>query len=132
MSAPTPWQIVFDGGSLGNPGRGYGTYRLRQADEPWSAPVRLEYGNRVTNNEAEYMTLLAALEALAGAADPAGVSLEVLGDSQLVLKQLAGEWKVRADNLRSLHARGRALLRRFGRVKLSWHPRAKSVTLLGH
>ena len=125
--------IVFDGGSLGNPGRGYGSFRLRRRDAPWSQAVRLEFGPRVTNNEAEYRALIAALEAAAAAAgDPGRTSLEVLGDSQLVLNQLRGRWKVRAENLRAHHARARALLDRFAAVRLTWQPRAESVALLGH
>jgi ribonuclease HI len=125
--------IVFDGGSLGNPGRGYGSYRLRLGDGPWSAAVRLELGSRVTNNEAEYRTLIAGLEDLvARLPDPANATVEVLGDSQLVLNQVAGRWKVRAGNLVADHARARLLLARFGQAHLVWQPRAESVALLGH
>jgi ribonuclease HI len=125
--------VVFDGGSLGNPGRGYGSYRLRLDDGDWRPAVRIEHGARVTNNEAEYRTLVAALEALAGTVDdPADTALEVFGDSQLVIYQLDGSWKVRAGNLAADHARARALLARFGRVKLCWQPRSRSVALLGH
>jgi len=125
--------VVFDGGSLGNPGRGYGSYRLRRGDAAWGPIVRLEHGSRITNNEAEYRTLIGALEALVAALDePGATALEVLGDSQLVLQQLKGAWKVRAGNLVADHARARALLDRFGAVRLVWQPRAKSVALLGH
>jgi len=125
--------VVFDGGSLGNPGRGYGSYRLRRGDEPWGPIVRLEHGSRITNNEAEYRTLIGALEALVVALDePGATAVEVLGDSKLVLEQLKGAWKVRAGNLVADHARARALLDRFGAVRLVWQPRAKSVALLGH
>ena len=54
--------IVFDGGSLGNPGKGYGSYRLRPPGGEWEAAVRLDFGGGVTNNEAEYRSLLGALE----------------------------------------------------------------------
>jgi ribonuclease HI len=125
--------IVFDGGSLGNPGRGYGSYRVRFDDGPWSEPVRLEHGARITNNEAEYRTLSVALEALAEQLEaPAATDIEVLGDSQLVLKQLTGAWKVRAGNLVADHARARAAAARFRRVRYTWQPRRKSVALLGH
>lgn len=131
-SNPT-WSIVFDGGSQGNPGRGYGSYRLRVDGGGWSAVVRLEHGQRITNNEAEYRTLIAALEELvARLPDPSLATVEVLGDSKLVIEQLAGRWKVRAANLTGDHARARALLDRFGHVRLCWQPRAKSVALLGH
>ena len=118
---------------LGNPGRGYGSYRLRIQDRAWSPPVRLEFGERVTNNEAEYRALLAALEGAAAAvSDPRRVALEVRGDSLLVINQLRGTWTVRADNLRPYHARARAALARFGTARLIWQRRSASVDLLGH
>lgn len=132
-SASARCAVVFDGGSLGNPGRGYGSYRLRLGDGDWAPAVRLEHGPQITNNEAEYRTLIGALEALAALLpDPATTALEVFGDSQLVLKQLDGKWKVRAGNLVADHARARALLAKFGPVHLTWQPRARSVALLGH
>ncbi len=59
------YTIVFDGGSLGNPGSAYGSFRIR----PWQTPsgkiTRLKLG-RGTNNEAEYWTLQAALRGTSG------------------------------------------------------------------
>jgi probable phosphoglycerate mutase len=129
----TGWQLLFDGGSEGNPGRGYGSYVLREAGQPWPPPTRLAFGDGVTSNEAEYRSLIAALEALAGAvADPAQVALEVIGDSQLVIRQLQGAWKVRAANLVPLAGRARELAQAYGRVRYTWRPRAYSVAILGH
>lgn len=133
MSAAERWRLVFDGGSKGNPGLGYGSYRLQREGEPWSEPVRGEYGDPMTNNEAEYIALTRGLKDLAGrCGDPAAVGLRVLGDSKLVLEQLRGAWKVRAANLRPYHAAARAELDRFGEVELVWHRRDSSVELLGH
>jgi probable phosphoglycerate mutase len=125
--------IVFDGGSLGNPGQGYGSYRLRLGAGGWSEPIRLRHGERITSNEAEYRTLSAGLaDLVARLPDPARAQVEVRGDSRLVIEQLAGRWQVRAANLRADHARAQALLARFGQVRLVWQPRAESVALLGH
>ena len=124
---------MFDGGSLGNPGRGYGSYRLQRAGESWQEPVRLEFGDRVTNNEAEYRSLIEAFRDLTGhITDPSEVRVEVLGDSKLVLSQLAGEWKVKADNLRAPFSEAQKLARAFKSVRYTWHRRTESVTLLGH
>ena len=73
------YRIVFDGGSKGNPGIGYGSYRIQPEGGPWSEPYRLEFGDKVTNNEAEYRSLIAAFEHLAesGSAFSSG-STEVL------------------------------------------------------
>ena len=125
--------LIFDGGSLGNPGRGYGSYRLRAAGGDWSDPVRLEFGARVTNNEAEYRALIAGLEALArDCPDPGRIVVEVTGDSQLVLNHLKGAWKVRAANLRPWYETARRAASRFKAVRYTWQPRTHSVRLLGH
>jgi ribonuclease HI len=129
---PSAWQIVFDGGSQGNPGRGYGSFRLRPPGGDWGPPVRLEFGGGVTNNEAEYRSLIAALQALARAAEPARTSVVVLGDSQLVIRHLKGEWRVKADNLRPLHAAARQAAAPFAKVAYRWQRRDRSVELLGH
>ena|SRR5438552_1838981 len=138
MVAPGPadYEIVFDGGSLNNPGRGYGSFRLR-GPAVGSRIERREFGQGVTNNEAEYRALIEALEALLAAleragGDPAATSVLALGDSQLVISQVAGRWKVGSPNLVPLNRRARDLVGRFGRVELRWHPRARSVATLGH
>ena len=52
--------VVFDGGSRGNPGQGYGSYMVQS---PGRKPVvkRAEFGPNYTNNQAEYESLLACL-----------------------------------------------------------------------
>lgn len=127
------YSVVFDGGALGNPGRGYGSYHITAQD---GAVIheRLEYGDRVTNNQAEYRTLIEALEALSRrhGGDPSATTLQIRGDSQLVINQVLGRWKVKHPDLQPLHQRAVQLLAAFGRVDLEWHPRAMSVRLLGH
>lgn len=130
------YRIVFDGGSLGNPGRGYGSFDIRGPGN-YAATEQLNYdyrGNRVTNNEAEYLTLIGALERLSrdlGAATT-DATVSVFGDSQLVISQLLGRWKVRKEELRPLHSQASVLLKRFARFELTWHPRKESVKVLGH
>ena len=129
------YTIIFDGGSRGNPGEGYGSYELRTRTA--RQIERLTFGNRVTNNEAEYLTLIAALEYILtelqkSGRDPKQVELDIRGDSQLVLKQLKGEWKIKNERMRALADKCHVLLRRFGRWHLTWHERAESVELLGH
>ncbi len=135
-TAPTLVRLVFDGGSLNNPGHGYGSYQLTVGSEP-SRIVRLDFGSPVTNNEAEYSALIHGLEdALAtlreAGIDPKQARLEVMGDSQLVLRQLSGQWKVRMPHLQPLKDRGRSLLDQFGKADLIWQRRAESVRVLGH
>ena len=71
---------------------------------------------RATNNVAEYKALIAGLElALAHAV----TDLEVFLDSELVVSQMNGDWKIKNDALRRLAIEARRLLNRFETVKLS-------------
>ena len=142
-----PWQegykrvasrlvLHFDGGSRGNPGPGYGSYVLTR-DGQEVHRCRLSLGPRLTNNEAEYRALIAgladALNWLAGhQLDPARETIEVRGDSQLVIRQLQGTWKAREPRLAALRDRALGLLRRFGRHLLRQVPRRRTLEVLGH
>lgn len=129
--------ITFDGGSKGDPGLGYGSYQILRVRDRKERVQRLEFGDRVTNNEAEYLALIRALEALIkgirlAGNEPQMFALEVRGDSKLVMEQVAGRWKVKEPRLQPFHKRARQLLDEFGSVKLTWHRRDKSVAVLGH
>jgi len=79
-------------------------------------------GDDVTNNVAEYTALVKALEWLVENGF-AGEELVVRGDSQLVIRQLRGEYAVRSPRVAPLYSRVRELLRYFRSVKLEWVPR---------
>jgi ribonuclease HI len=98
---------------------------------------RLALGDDYTNNEAEYDALIAALRDLiarieAAGRDPAEFSLEVRGDSTLVINQLSGKWRIREPRMLERVERCRPLLRRFASVQLTQQPREQTVRLLGH
>jgi ribonuclease HI len=128
------YEIVFDGGSLGNPGLGYGSYEITSDGVVLHRVERREFGQGVTNNQAEYRSLIGALSwllnHLGDAARSATVSVN--GDSQLVLNQLDGKWKVKNEGLKPFFAEASALRKQFGRVTLTWHDRSNSVRRLGH
>lgn len=129
-------ELVFDGGSLGNPGAGYGSFEMKDR-EGFCEISRLDFGDNVTNNQAEYRSLIAGLEAAVSHAGklgwpPQGLHLRVRTDSQLVVQQVLGRWKVRHPNLQPLSTRARALVARFGSTDIAWHPRVESVRILGH
>lgn len=132
-TGPADFLIVFDGGSRGNPGVGYGSYAVFDGTRPGQVQ-RLEFPEPMTNNEAEYQTLIAGLAALGdrlgGSAGQR--SLEVRGDSQLVIQQVLGNWKAKDERMRALRDRVRAGLRRFGKWRLVTQPREDSVRVLGH
>lgn len=127
------FEIVFDGGSLGNPGKGYGSYEITSGGAVLRHH-REEYGNNVTNNQAEYLTLIRALEWLDTLLEGDRTRSTVLinGDSKLVLNQVQGLWKIKAEPLRPLAERIRELLKGYKKSSLVWHARANSVKRLGH
>ena len=128
--------LVFDGGSLGNPGKGYGSFHL--ADRAGFETIeRLEFGNNVTNNQAEYRIMIAGVEAALRhcsrtGLNPMSQSICVQTDSKLVVEQVNGRWKVKHPDLQPLCLRARQLLSQFGWKRLTWQPRAETVKLLGH
>jgi len=127
------YEIVFDGGALGNPGKGYGSYEITCGGTVIRRH-RHEYGDNVTNNQAEYRTLIEALKWLSSELGDASKSTALLvnGDSQLVLNQLMGKWKVKNEGLRPYHREASDLIRAFAKVSLVWHDRSNSVRRLGH
>ncbi len=131
-----PIRIVFDGGSRGNPGEGYGSFAL---DWPGykREVIQLTFGDQATNNEAEYDTLIGALETvrdrmLARQIDPGSAILSIWGDSLLVCNQVQGEWACKEPRLQARLKTVTDLLSGFGESELHHHPREKSVEILGH
>lgn len=127
------YEIVFDGGALGNPGKGYGSYLIRLGDVE-IARERLDYEGRVTNNQAEYRTLIASLARLAEdlGADASSATVLIGGDSMLVVNQVNGSWKVKNAELQPLRQQVVDHLKAFGTTSLVWHRRDRSVRELGH
>ena len=112
----------FDGGSRGNPGpAAWGVVVFDasgRAVEGFAGAI-----GRATNNVAEYTALL---EALAIASARSAKDVELLADSELVVKQVRGEYKVRHPDLIPLHAEAVRLIARFRRFKIGHVPRARN------
>jgi len=83
------------------------------------------YSERATNNVAEYVGAIRALEWLAEQGYRGEVELR--GDSQLVIRQSRGEYAVRAEHLRAYAERLRQLAAGFARVTYVWVPREQNV-----
>ena len=124
---------MFDGGALGNPGRGYGSFHI-SGSGGFVVHERRDYPGVITNNQAEYLTLIAALNLLAEqeGRDARSAKVVVRGDSLLVINQLLGKWKVKNAGLQPLHREAGLLLQKFRDRELIWHDRSNSVALLGH
>ena len=90
--------VYIDGGSRGNPGdAAFGVFACDEDDKPVAAFGR--FLGTMTNNEAEYSGLLAALE---WARDKDVQELYVLSDSQLMVRQMNGQYRVKSPNLKPL------------------------------
>nr|WP_255665293.1 ribonuclease HI family protein [Luteitalea sp. TBR-22] len=101
-----------DGGARGNPGpAGYGVHILDEAGATLAELVG-PLGH-ATNNVAEYSGLIAALT---WAVEHGHDQVRVKMDSELVIKQMRGEYKVKHAQMQVLHAEARALIGRLGRV----------------
>lgn len=137
MEGPPDYVLVFDGGSQGNPGPGYGSYALIRVRDKRKRLRRLDFGKDMTNNEAEYEALVAGLEDIietitAAGRDVGQFSIEVRGDSRLVINQVKGTWKARDARMRARRNRVWELLNRFAAYALETQPREEIVQLLGH
>jgi ribonuclease HI len=137
LEGPADYAITFDGGAQGNPGPGYGSFALTRGSDGKSDLVRLDFGRVMTNNEAEYESLIAGLQGLierieAAGRAPGDFTVEVRGDSALVIHQVQGDWKTKDDRMRLLRNRVRELLARFKGHRLTLQGRDESVRALGH
>jgi ribonuclease HI len=105
--------VNFDGGSRGNPGNaGIGVVLAAEDGTPLVTLGR--YIGRATNNVAEYMALIVGLRE----AGTLGASqLLVRGDSELIIKQMRGEYRVKNPALKDLYEQAQKLSREFQRVQ---------------
>ncbi|MEO6197680.1 MAG: ribonuclease HI family protein [Dehalococcoidia bacterium] len=119
---PGRWIVYADGASRGNPGpASIGAVVYDEAgDEVQTVSQRIGRG---TNNEAEYKAAIAGLES---ALALGGGDLELRMDSELVIRQLQGRYKVRNERLRPLFNRLSELLRQFSSFQMESIPRAKN------
>lgn len=110
--------VYFDGASRGNPGPAAVGWVIVTSDG-----IVAEGGERIgetTNNRAEYDALLRALEA---ARDYGLETVDVRGDSELIVKQLRGEYDVNVPELRERRVRALEMLESFDRYSLAHVPR---------
>jgi ribonuclease HI len=105
---------MVDGAARGNPGEaGCGAVIYDETGTVRQALYR--YLGKATNNVAEYEGLLLGLEAVLGMG---GVPLRVESDSQLLVRQLNGLYRVKDEKLKPLHQRALDLLQRLERYRI--------------
>jgi ribonuclease HI len=115
--------VYTDGAARGNPGpAGAGVCIRRPSGRLLTERGR--YLGETTNNVAEYQALLLGLEEAArlGASD-----VELRSDSELLVRQMRGEYRVRNPALRELHSRAQSLEAAFNRVDYVHVPREKNA-----
>jgi ribonuclease HI len=106
--------LNFDGGSRGNPGpAGIGVVVAAADGTPLVTLGR--FIGTATNNVAEYTALIVALEE---AAKLGAKHIVIRGDSELIIKQMKGEYRVKNPDLRKLYERASTLLRKFDSATL--------------
>lgn len=114
--SPRSFEIVanIDGGARGNPGpAAYGVVVCNAQGElikEWGKYLGVQ-----TNNVAEYSGLIAALEYAASANHK---SMKVLSDSELLVRQMRGQYKVKNPALRELYDRAQALARKLEKFSI--------------
>ena len=118
--------VSCDGGARGNPGPAAIGAVIYDAttDPPTLLQSISERIGVATNNVAEYQALVRALEV---AADLGAHAVHVRADSQLLIRQLEGQYRVKSVGLRPLFDQARALLSGYDHVVLEHVPREDNV-----
>ena len=100
-----------DGGARGNPGPA-AVAAVATDESGGELAERNAYIGETTNNVAEYKAVLLALEL---AQELGAKEVEVINDSELIARQIGGEYRVKQAHLKPLHAEAMAALRGFDR-----------------
>jgi ribonuclease HI len=113
MSDTSTWTINTDGGARGNPGPAAYAYVIKR---PGEADIEAKsFLGHTTNNIAEYTGLVKALE---HACELGGRKLLVLSDSELMVKQMNGEYRVKNEGLQPLFQQASQLRKQFDSVAI--------------
>ena len=116
-------KIQFDGSSKGNPGRmGIGVVLMENGKIIYTVSERLE--GEGTNNTAEYTALLRGIQK---AKKHGWRSFVIEGDSEVVIRQVRGEYQVRKKHLASLHKRVIGELDGLDSYEVRWIPRERNA-----
>ena len=116
-----PVQLFTDGAARGNPGpAGIGV--VIRNDAGVLAQVA-DYIGKTTNNVAEYLAFIRGLEE---AIDMGEKSVEVFCDSELLVKQINGEYQVKNEGLVPLYHHARSLIKKFKHCRVYYIPRGEN------
>lgn len=105
--------LNFDGCSKGNPGpSGAGAVIYKNNEEIWSTSIYV--GDKETNNVAEYSGLILGLNK---ASDLGIKELLVIGDSELIVKQMKGQYKVKSSSILDFYLKAKELANLFNKIQ---------------
>ncbi len=117
------WTVSIDGGARGNPGPAAAGVQI--CDDSGDAVLAAGFFlGHLTNNQAEYHGLLKALQLLTRTQ---ARNVEIIADSQLMVRQINGQYRVKAPGLKPLFDQARTLLEGFDRWRIS-HVRREANT----
>ena len=119
-----PWQLYIDGASMGNPGPAGVGLVLEDGDGKVLAQTGRFVGE-ATNNEAEYLALIMGLEEVIILGPPER-GLVVKSDSQLLVKQFAGKYRVKDKKLKPLYQWAKRLVGALENFSLEFIPRGEN------
>lgn len=115
--------IYTDGGSRGNPGPGAAAYVMKDAAGQ-VLEGRADYLEETTNNHAEYRAVLRALKA---AKRRGADSIELFSDSELLVRQIHGQYRVKSAVLQPLYSQCMERLSHFASWKVTHVPRERNT-----
>jgi ribonuclease HI len=119
---PVVWQLFTDGASKGNPGPAGAGWVLTK-DQDYSPVKECKYLGQTTNNEAEYQALILGLQQALGL----GVQvIRVHMDSELLVRQLNGDYRVKNPRLAILFHQAQGLLMKFSKYDIIHIPREQN------
>ena len=114
--------LQFDGASKSNPGNAGAGYVIYNAKREKMYSNYMNLGIK-TNNQAEYSGMIYGLKS----AQNLGIkTLEVAGDSQLIIYQMTGKYQVKNEALKPYHKEAKALEKGFEKISYNWIPREQN------
>ena len=116
--------VHIDGGARGNPGPAAAGVVILTADDGTVLHQSGIFLGRATNNVAEYRAMLAGMEA---ASELEATEVEVVSDSQLLVRQMTGRYRVKNEGLKPLYEEAKRLQKQFARCTFRHVPREENT-----
>ena len=123
--------LTFDGGAKPNPGEVYGSFRIRENEKLVFEEIEEYFGSHMTNNQTEYRALIRGCEKVIEMYGNI-INLKIKGDSELIIKQIKGEYKVKNKRMKPLYGEVMNLLNKLNSYEIEYWDRENSVREFGH